>query len=147
MKNVLSLSLILLLFGCGETQDIPVGDPDDPVVAVSVNDPEMAAAEAEAQRTLDDFISALETPAPGQSQFGVKYCFTEGSEAEHMWISDLTYSDGQFSGRLGNIPAVLTQIKEGDPVSVPRAAVEDWLYFDGEDLVGGFTVKVLMGRE
>lgn len=138
--------LFLLLTGC-EQSSIPKGTPDDPIVAVDPDDPEMAAAEAKARATLDEFIQALQSPAPNQSEFGVKHEFRENGESEHMWITDLSFSDGKFSGRLGNTPGVLKNIKEGDAVSIDRSEVEDWLYFQDGDLVGGHTVKVLMGRE
>ena len=34
-------------------------------------------------------------------------------------------------------------LKDGDPVEVRLADLNDWMYIRGEEMVGGFTVKVL----
>ena len=149
MTRVLALVVFLLSFGCQQEPkpgDV-VGNPDDPVTLVEADDPEMAAAEQTARETLDDFIQALQNPTPLQSDFGVKTSFADDGEVEHMWVSDLTYADGAFSGRLGNDPYLVKNIKNGDPVVVKRSDVEDWLYYDGEDIVGGYTAKLLMSRQ
>lgn len=148
MNRNLFLLLSVLCLGCSEKSDTGiVGSPDDPVTMVESDDPEMAAAEAKARETLDDFIAALQNPKPNQSDFGVKYAFSEGDTFEHMWITELTYANGEFSGVLGNDPALVKNIKNGDSVTIKRADVEDWLYFEGEDLIGGYTAKLLMSRE
>lgn len=146
MNRTIFLLALLVLTGCQDSADT-IGSADDPVVMVDHDDPEMAAAEQKARDTLDDFIMAMQAPTPNQSSFGVKYAFRDGDTYEHMWITELTYNQGRFSGVLGNDPALVENISSGDPVSIDRSEVEDWLYFDGEEMVGGYTAKLLMSRE
>ncbi|MDA1230498.1 MAG: DUF2314 domain-containing protein, partial [Planctomycetota bacterium] len=108
---------------------------------------EMAAAEQKARDTLVDFIKAMQIPGPNQSDFGIKHAFRDGEIFEHMWITELTYDNGNFSGKLGNDPGLVKNISNGDPVTISHSEVEDWLYFDGEDMIGGYTAKLLMSRE
>ena len=114
---------------------------------VAGDDAEMAAAETAARASLDDFIKALQSPTENQSNFSVKYAHTDGDEVEHMWIINVTYKDGIFTGELGNEPVNVHNIAMGDTLDVKRDEAEDWLYYDGEALKGGYTVKVLMSRQ
>lgn len=126
--------------------DVPASEEGN-MTLVEADDPEMMAAEKQARDTLDDFIQAMQKPSPAQSDFGVKHAFVDGETYEHMWISGLTYANGKFSGVLANEPGMVANVKEGDPVTIDRSEVEDWMYFDGENLVGGYTVKVLVSRQ
>jgi uncharacterized protein YegJ (DUF2314 family) len=138
--------MIVCIVGCQDAAD-NIGSSDDPVEMVEADDAEMAAAEQKARDTLDDFIKALQNPSPTQSDFGVKHAFKDGDTVEHMWITDLTYEQGTFSGQLGNDPGLVKNISNGDPVKINRSEVEDWLYFDGEDMIGGYTAKLLISRQ
>ena len=152
MRKILIALPLLFCLGCqkgsapGGSTDV-LGSEDDPVTMVDVDDPEMAAAEKQARESLDDFIKAMQNPEPNQSDFSVKHSFKDGEANEHMWITDLTYVQGKFSGILGNEPALVRNMKIGDKVTINRDQVEDWLYFEGEELIGGYTAKLLMSRE
>jgi uncharacterized protein YegJ (DUF2314 family) len=50
---------------------------------------------------------------------------------------------GTIRGNLSNEPDIVKKMKLHDAVTVTRENVTDWIYSDGERMVGGFQVKVL----
>ena len=115
-----------------------------PVVNVDVEDAEMKAAIARARDTLPQFIPVLQAPQPGHRDFAIKAFFPD--LAEHIWIGDVAYADGAFSGVLGNEPVGETTLKLGDAVTIPEDRVTDWKYIQHDVLVGGYTIRVLRDR-
>ena len=147
-----SVTLLLLMLAClvsaGCDSEPQVGDtigsPDDPVVMLQGDEPEMAAAVAEARSTVSDFIAALQNPPEGASSFAVKKKFTDGDQTEYMWLIEPTYADGVFTGTLDNDPQLVTNVQIGQQYSVKETEIQDWLYFAGEEMQGAYSVKVLM---
>jgi uncharacterized protein YegJ (DUF2314 family) len=114
-----------------------------PVVPKTSDDPVIALAKIEAQSHLDDFINKLTEHFRSDTYtFSVKAPFTENSETEHMWVIVTSYNDGLFYGILGNEPLDLKNIKEGDPITVARSDVEDFLVSNSNnsELIGGFSL-------
>ena len=148
MRAIL-LTLVLLVVGCGSSPQTKVvsrpGEPD--VMLTESNDAEMSAAIKEAKRTLPDFIKKLENP--GKNEFSVKARMTTpDGGGEHIWVADLTYKSGQFTGVLDNEPVYLTGKKAGDQVTFPESDVTDWIIMnEAGDMQGGFTVAVLKKRQ
>ena len=133
------VAAILLGFtGCGESDS---GN----VVHVSDTDPAMNQAMAKARATSDQFAEALRNPGK-RSDFSLKAKFTEGSEAEHMWVNDIRVEGASFKGKLGNDPENLKKIRFGQSVTVSRDRVSDWMYVEDGKLVGGYTLRVLRDR-
>ncbi len=116
------------------------------VVDVATDDPEMLAAQAEARRTLDTFLADLANPPPGHTGHAIKTVFYDGEVGEHMWVGNLRWDGTRFTGTLDNTPVNVRNYQEGQTVTVERAAVEDWVYMNGEEMVGGTTVAVLLRR-
>jgi uncharacterized protein YegJ (DUF2314 family) len=102
----------------------------------------MRSAVKEARKTVKSFINALEHPGPGQQDFEVKKPFIQGSEVEHIWLSDVRFINHHFEGRIDNRPRKITGVKLGQIVSVEPKDISDWLYIDNGKLVGGYTVRV-----
>lgn len=50
-------------------------------------------------------------------------------------------------GKLGNDPLYLKKVKLGSQVQVKTDDVTDWLFLKGDDVQGGFQVKVLQKRQ
>jgi uncharacterized protein YegJ (DUF2314 family) len=48
---------------------------------------------------------------------------------------------------LDNDPVDLHRLRRGEALTIERDAVEDWLYFDGDAMHGGYTVRVAMARQ
>jgi uncharacterized protein YegJ (DUF2314 family) len=96
-----------------------------------------------ARKTVRTFITALQHPSTTQRDFEVKKPFVQGTEKEHIWLSDVTFSGNRFHGRVDNNPLKIKGLKLGDRVSVNPDEISDWAYVDNGDLVGGYTIRVL----
>lgn len=116
----------------------------EPAVSfVDDDDPKMNAAMKKAGETIGDFLEALEKPAPKQDMFAVKVGVGDGDNREYMWLTPVTFKEGQFSGTLNNEPVNPQKYKLGDTLVVPKGEVVDWMYANDGVLVGGYTLRVL----
>jgi uncharacterized protein YegJ (DUF2314 family) len=138
---------ILSLAACGHHEESRVvyRDGQSPVSYVDSGDPEMEAAIQKARDTLDQFIAELNKP--GKRDFGIKAGIPTDDGTEHIWVSEIAYSNGVFRGLLANEPLNIPGKHEGDPVEVKREDVSDWFIVDGDETTGGFTTEVLMKRQ
>jgi len=96
-----------------------------------------------ARKTVSAFIAALQHPSSTQHDFEVKKTFVKGTEREHIWLSDVTFSGNRFHGTVDNRPIKITGLKMGALVSVNPNEISDWAYVDKGNLVGGYTIRVL----
>jgi uncharacterized protein YegJ (DUF2314 family) len=119
--------------------DLP---PHPPVVPVSGDDPRLKAAVAKARRRWQQFVTAFEERRPDQT-FSVKARIGDSDCYEFMWLTVTGLENGIIYGRLDNDPVELTTIRCGDRVRVPVKELNDWLYTDGDDMHGGFSIEVL----
>lgn len=144
-------TLSLLSTGCDQQPVGQVGTIHDPVVMVGAGDQELASAVDEARRTVAELVQAMqqasEDPNSRLGKFAVKKEFVEKDRAEHMWLTELTYEDGVFTGVLNNDPQLIDNVELGEKYAVPASRVQDWLYMDGKNRVGGYSVKILQQRE
>ena len=118
----------------------------DRVIDTPADDPELASATKEALRRWPEFLQAFANRTPQQG-FGVKKKFIEGDEVEHMWVEVLSIDGERLHGRLSNEPRSIRLMALGDPVSLKAGEIEDWLYTEGQRMVGGFQVSVLEKRK
>ena len=141
----LCLLALVVSAGCDSKPQVgdTIGDADDPIVLVDGDDPAMAAAVAEARQTVGEFVKALHNPPPGSSDFAVKKKFVDGDQVEFMWLTSPTYANGEFTGTLDNDPQLVSNATSGTQYSVKETEIEDWLYFQGDEMKGAFSVKVL----
>ena len=149
-----ALAALLPAAGCGgggPADDGAVlardGEPD--VVFTDDDDAEMNRAKAEAKRTYRQFVAALAAAPenPDMTGFTVKRPFADADGgAEHIWIGDVAWDGERFAGRLANDPVAVPGLSYGDPVTADPDEISDWMYFDGDRMVGGYTVRVLHWR-
>ena len=133
------LALTLALLSCNDRSE-------DPVIRVKADDQEMNAAIAQARSTIAEFVSRLQNPQPKDDGFGVKKMITEGNDVEHFWLTDISYSNGIFSGAIGNDPQLVRNVTLGQKVSVSETKISDWMYLANGKMVGNFTLPVLLKR-
>jgi uncharacterized protein YegJ (DUF2314 family) len=113
-----------------------------PVAAIRGEDPRMQAAQAEARRRWPEFVAAFERRGPGQ-RFAAKAPFEDGDYREFMWLM-VTALEGDFIlGRLDNDPVDVRTVRRGSRVRVDRRTINDWLFTEGDDMQGGFTIKAI----
>lgn len=151
MKRVLCIALIAVaafsLAGCKKTLKT-TRTADDTVSAVADDDAEMNAIIAEARGTVGTFLDKLKRPAEDESFFSVKYPFKtdDGSETklEHIWLRDITEEGGSYYGIVDNDPFYIKGMKNGDKVEFDVKAVSDWMYYKGDKVVGGKSMKYIL---
>ncbi|MCL4169364.1 UNVERIFIED_CONTAM: hypothetical protein GTU68_045403, partial [Idotea baltica] len=66
-----------------------------------------------------------------------------GPTVEHMWINQINFDGEKINGVLMNSPNQLTNIAEGDEVSVSIKGISDWMMATNGKTYGGFTIHVL----
>jgi uncharacterized protein YegJ (DUF2314 family) len=146
---VIYLILICILSGCGLfPTPTPAFIPGDPIYQVPQNDPEMAAAILQAQKTLPEFIDHLKNPLPKQNFASLKarFPYDDLGNYEDIWIGNLAYDGEVFTGTIGNDPAFVTNLKFGDKVTIKPQDVSDWMIVQDGKLVGGYTILVVRSR-
>ena len=101
----------------------------------------MAEASNQARTRWNEFVEAFNS---GNAQHcAVKAPVTVGSRTEFIWITVDSIKDGLISGRLGNEPIDLGDLKLDSKVTVDTAVVADWVFFQDEQPTGLFSLKAL----
>lgn len=137
--SVLILQVILIFGGC-------LGGSNNAVFYVEADDEKMNAAIAHARETVNDFIERFQNPKSTNSDFSVKVKIEDGDKVEHFWLSDISYSNGTFSGTIGNDPVFVKNVKFGQQIRVKSDQITDWMYLDDGKMRGNFTLRVLLER-
>ncbi|NRB79908.1 MAG: DUF2314 domain-containing protein, partial [Saccharospirillaceae bacterium] len=99
-------------------------------------------ARSEIVAVTENFDMHLES----QANINIKVKLSQGDNNEHFWLSDLEYKNDLFYGTINNYPAMLTNYKFGDSVSVKPEEISDWFIIMGSNFLGGFTMKVTRNR-
>ena len=71
---------------------------------------------------------------------------SDGEEVEHLWLTDVSYSDGKFTGILNEDPQSVRNVIFGQEVTVEETEILDWMYLDDGKLVGNYTLRVFLKR-
>lgn len=150
MNSKLLLLLPFLVASC-TTGDHSHGGPremvqngDEPVCClVRSGDAEMRKAVKMARKTVPTFIAALKHPTATQRDFAVKKPFIHDGILEHIWLSNVACHGTHFHGNVDNKPDHIPDVKMGDRVSVNVNEITDWAFVDKDQLVGGYTIRVL----
>jgi uncharacterized protein YegJ (DUF2314 family) len=126
---------------------------DNPIFYSKGDSPEMIQATDNAIDTFKYCWRELSWEArrivPGLDFACVKVGFVQhfpGEEeptVEHMWINDLYFDGENISGTLVNDPEALTNVQNGDAVTVPLRDISDWLFASMGKTYGGFTIHQL----
>jgi uncharacterized protein YegJ (DUF2314 family) len=120
--------------------------PFVPVVPVTDKAPLLEKAATEARRRWPEFVAAFEQRGPDQL-FSVKSRFEDGEAVEFMWAEVTGIENGVIYGKLGNDPVDMPRLRLGSPVQVKVEEIQDWVYTKESEMVGGFSVKILMEGE
>ncbi len=79
----------------------------------------------------------------GDGKFAVKAPFSDGTNTEYMWLLVTELDDQEIHGHLDSVPMNFVQLRAGDTVHVPISELSDWVYKLDDELVGGFSTKVI----
>lgn len=125
----------------------------DKIFFAKGDSPEMIDAFAKAQATFKYFWRELSWEhrriIPGLNVACVKVAFSQqlpgDSEptVEHMWINDINFDGDTIYGTLINDPNELTNVSNGDEISIPVSQISDWLFAINDRTYGGFTIQAM----
>ncbi|MCQ0167999.1 hypothetical protein DN388_13655 [Pseudomonas sp. S12(2018)] len=114
---------------------------------------EFKAAVASAQATFKYFWRELSWEArrivKGLDMAAVKMSFPIESDdpevpsVENMWVSEIEFDGQSITGVLMNEPSWATSFKAWEPVTLPLALLNDWMYVRQGHVYGGFTVDAI----
>lgn len=141
--KLLALITILCLVSCKESKKIE-RENEPTIYGVKSEDKEMNAAIEKANQTLNDFNTGLSNPKA--ESLALKVEFADSNGIEHMWIGDVEFKDGKYSGILNNDPEYIKEYKAGDKIDIDPSKISDWMYIENGKLFGGYTIKVLRNR-
>lgn len=127
------LSVVLLLTGCDQRLETLVDAYDAKAMDTAI---------ATAKGRVEEFITVLNTGAA--DAFSVKAPITDENGTEHFWITDVTFKDGVFTGRVGNEPGIVKNVRFGQEWRIEKEKISDWMYVRGEKIHGGFTIDPLL---
>lgn len=104
----------------------------------------MARATEKAKATFNQLLQALENPQPTYYGFAVKKGFAKPKRAhEHIWLTNLNWDGTQLKGDVNNEPIDTEEVEFGDTVVIKPDEISDWMYIDGDKLIGGYSIRVL----
>lgn len=98
-------------------------------------------ATRQARATLPRFFELAEAGLRGS--YLLKMALSRDGHTEHVWMEVSDYRDGVFHGRLANEPA-FTGHRIGDPATLKREDVEDWMINTSDARYGGYTVRAML---
>jgi len=148
LKAAVGLALVASFFGTALASD-------DPAPLVPKDDAAMSAAFDRAAAGLDDFLVKWRKPPMGARSFSVKVGLVDtstrpgyavvrpgaatGKFVEWFWMANLREEGGGFAAEIANDVAYLHNVAEGKTIHFTRSDIADWMYFQGEKIVGNFT--------
>ena len=118
-RTALALLALTLAFTCCSDHSY------DPVTEAEFDDKEMNAAIDKARSRVAEFIERLKNPRLTDESFSVKKMISDGEEVEHLWLTDVSYSDGLFIGIINEDPQSVRNVKFGQEVSVAETEILD----------------------
>jgi uncharacterized protein YegJ (DUF2314 family) len=116
----------------------------DELAVVERGDPVMAAAISKAKATLPDFLTLAEAPKPNMERFAVKVAIHDADKVEYFWIDPFAEDNGQFSGRINNMPRRVQTVKMGQTIAFDRQDIVDWMYKDNGRMKGNYTACAIL---
>ena len=134
-------SLILLLapvflLSCKSDRDVPTHKirPDDKEIHRAM------------QTAKKDLIKLFEAVLKGVDSYSVKAPFSDDNGTEHFWLSEVTYENGIFTGKINNDPITVKSVKLGQEVQVKEEEISDWLYVRNGRVTGNYTLRAILKR-
>ncbi len=102
------------------------------------SDPDLSKVIDDAQRSLEQFVRAFQSPKPLQSSFCI---WTFEGKDEFVWHPLLAIENGRFV-----VANAEGQQENGPHKFVTAPNILDWYFTDNRWLVGGFSIRVYLNR-
>lgn len=132
------LLLVLLLATCSACG----GSKPETLIEGGYDEAQMANAIARAKSEVDAFIATFESG--DGSDFSVKVPIRDGADTEHFWLTDISYRDGEFEGKIGNDPGIVSNVTFGQTIKVRKEEITDWLFMRSGKMHGNYTMRPLL---
>jgi uncharacterized protein YegJ (DUF2314 family) len=143
--------IFLTLFsGCGKPLPFPARRTPaaGPTRHRARDDPELARIAQNARETLPVFFRRLQSPLPGDGNFRLKYPlradFRSGFSREQVWLSDIRFRDGRYSGVLDRSPYYVSGLAGGERIDFNIEEISDWMFTRNGKITGGLSIKYLL---
>jgi uncharacterized protein YegJ (DUF2314 family) len=142
--------LLPLFFSCGEkTRRFPaLAVEADPTQHRDQADESLTLIAENARNTLPVFFRRLQSPLRGDGNFRIKYALKteDGSvfSREQVWLSDIRYRDGSYSGVLANSPYYISGLARGERINFDIEGITDWMFTRAGRITGGLSIKYLL---
>jgi uncharacterized protein YegJ (DUF2314 family) len=110
---------------------------------------DIAAARKEARAQLPFFWEHFSVPLPAEYDFMLKVALPhrDGTRGEEViWVDQIAREDEGFSGQLAADPTSLGDLTKGAVVAFTEPMIADWAFFQGEQLLGHYTTRVMLPR-
>jgi uncharacterized protein YegJ (DUF2314 family) len=140
---------------CGDARKLPAqrGEParefdgKTRLLYTNAGDEAMNAAVERGRATVSQLLTRLEHTPRGLSYIGVKVRLGDPEGAgEHIWLYDVTYTDGTIAGKLMDDAQMLPGFHAGDVVRVEPGQISDWMTVENGRACGGFTNRVMLAE-
>lgn len=104
----------------------------------------MNAAVTKARRTLPEFWTAMEKPAPGVTDFALKVAIEDKGQVEHFWLTGIVRQGDKLTGTISNDPEIVKNVKAGQRYDFAADRVSDWLFKRKGKMVGNETMRPML---
>jgi uncharacterized protein YegJ (DUF2314 family) len=153
-RNYITLFACLFLVSCGAADNAADNSAGanpgnaDPTMHVEQDNEALLSIALDAQENLHIFFRHLQRPSPGERDFRIKYPFeadtSSGFYREQIWLDDITFSNGIFSGTVINTPFFTQGIAKGDRTAFDPDGISDWMFMRKDKIIGGLSIKYLL---
>ena len=75
-----------------------------------------------------------------------KQYIVDGDKVEHVWIRGVTFDGKNFHGKVDNEPVDVSNVHDGQRVTVAPQDIDDWMFLKDGKLIGAYTTRVLCAR-
>jgi len=117
-------------------------DGPDEIAVVYGGDEEMLSAINNARQSVKQFLEAFFSPKANQRSFLLKVGFEDEGQTEHIWLADLDLTSSPPTGVVANETRT-QRLSYMQRVPFDFKLITDWMYYEDNCLVGGFTTRVL----
>lgn len=114
---------------------------EDQIVDHTDGDEKLSAAIEEARETLPKFFVELKG---GEGDFSLKVPVRHGREVQHVWISDVHYASGKFTGQIASKAGGKRGAGIGQTYTVSGGDISDWMIERDGAIYGGYTLRAML---
>jgi uncharacterized protein YegJ (DUF2314 family) len=120
----------------------------DPTRHRDRDDAELARIAQNARDTLPVFFRRFQSPRPGDGNFRIKCPLRadarSGFSREQVWLADIRFRDGGYSGILVNTPYYVSGLARGERTGFSIDEITDWMFTSEGRITGGLSIKYLL---